>query len=145
MSVAARYMQTYERAFLTSGATRGRARNNWHFTCALHENQAGDRRLTARVTRILPRRHHRPWTRHSNKLPVTFRLDNRQLYSIQSLISRFGEKCLHSHCLHSVSSRICHVIITGWSSLSSCDLLFLSWFIKILNIIVLNVSIELTI
>lgn len=38
---------TGERAFLTSGATRGRARNKRHF--AYHENQASGRRLMARA------------------------------------------------------------------------------------------------
>lgn len=46
VSVARRYT-TGERAFLTSGATRGRARNKRHF--AYHENQASGRRLMARA------------------------------------------------------------------------------------------------
>lgn len=46
VSVARRYT-TGERAFLTSGATRGRARNNRHF--AYHENRASGRRLMARA------------------------------------------------------------------------------------------------
>lgn len=52
VSVARRYT-TGERAFLTSGATRGRARNNRHF--AYHENRASGPEVNgARITRIFP-------------------------------------------------------------------------------------------
>lgn len=53
VSVAQRYT-TGERAFLTSGATRGRVRNNRQFALAYHENQAWPEVNGARITRIFP-------------------------------------------------------------------------------------------